>query len=73
MVENPMTCRHSRSKSTIRIVRFVYTSVHTYGTNTAWLEFHVDMGRVCATVKDTEGELLVGLIKLVSVYGERTV
>jgi hypothetical protein len=31
------------------------------------------MGRVCATVKDTEGELLVGLIKLVSVYGERTV
>jgi hypothetical protein len=31
-----------------------------------WLEFHVDMGRVCTTVKNGEGELLVSFIKLVS-------
>jgi hypothetical protein len=37
-----------------------------YGTNTAWLEFHVDIGGIYATVKDGEGELLVCLIKLVS-------
>jgi hypothetical protein len=30
------------------------------------LKFHVDIGRIRAAVKDGEGELLVGLIKLVS-------
>ncbi len=41
-------------------------SIHAIGTYTAWLEFHVDMGRVCATVKDGEDEPLVSFIKLVS-------
>ena len=37
-----------------------------FATYTTWLEFHVDVGRVCATVKNGEGEPLVSFIKLMS-------
>ena len=30
------------------------------------MEIYVDISRVCATIEDGEGELLIGLIKFVS-------
>jgi hypothetical protein len=41
-------------------------SIYAFGTYMTWLEFHVDICRVCATVKDGEDELLVSFIKLMS-------
>ncbi len=66
MGENPTFFRHFRRESVIRIVSVIYKSNHAFGTYTAWLEVHVDMGRVCATIKDSDGEPLVSFIKLVS-------
>lgn len=40
--------------------------IHVFGTYTTWLEFHVELGGVCATVKNGDDEPFVSFIKLVS-------
>lgn len=46
--------------------RVIYILVHAFCTYTTLLEFHVQLSRVCATVKNGEDESLFSFIKLVS-------
>jgi hypothetical protein len=66
MAENPKYFRHFRREPVKMIVRVIYILIHAFGTYMTWLKFHVDVGRVCTTVKNGEGEPLVSFIKLVS-------